>query len=350
MKVIDFHPDELLDREIQGKLSSNDRRRLYEHLDHCAQCQLERQLRCDFEAELGSRQDETNLQSFVTGALRAARSSASRRPPRHNVVNAWRRRFVFLLAATMVLAAGLAAAQVELAGRAWQAAREKIVFLFRVPEPPLLPTGAAPAATVPSRAQEATDVAPQVPFLVERADEPKDRAPVNDRPAAATEPRAPGVAVHRAAVERTRVALPEQVEPQPPPIEETNATPRDSASALFEDASAARRSGRMLEAAALYRDLEARFPASPEARLSMAVVARMELDLGEAAAAASGFAAYLATGDRALREEAMAGRAIALGRLGRADAEAAAWRDLLRAYPGSSYAKVARARLGQDLP
>jgi hypothetical protein len=76
----------------------------------------------------------------------------------------------------------------------------------------------------------------------------------------------------------------------------------------------------------------------------------MQLDLGETAAAASGFASYLATGDRALREEAMAGRAIALGRLGRTSDESAAWRELLRAYPGSSYAKVARTRLGQDLP
>jgi outer membrane protein assembly factor BamD (BamD/ComL family) len=133
-------------------------------------------------------------------------------------------------------------------------------------------------------------------------------------------------------------------------VEEANVKPPDSASSLFEEASAARRRGRMLEAAGLYRDLEARFPASPEARLSIAVVARMELDLGEAAAAASGFGAYLATGDRALREEAMAGRAIALGRLGRTSDEVAAWRELLRAYPGSSYANVARTRLEQDLP
>ena len=82
----------------------------------------------------------------------------------------------------------------------------------------------------------------------------------------------------------------------------------------------------------------------------MAVVARMQLDGGEPKSAASGFASYLATHDRALREEAMAGLALALGRLGRSRDELDAWRDLLRAYPRSAYANIARSRLGQDAP
>jgi TolA-binding protein len=341
MKVIEFHPDDLLDREIEGTLSPGDQRRLREHLERCKQCQLERQLRFDFEAELGSHQDATNIQSFVTGALRAAGSSATRRSARPKAVNVWRRRFVFLLAATMVLATGLAAAEVEFTGRAIRATREKIAFLFHLEAP--APTSMPVPAAAPARVEEPTNVAAAIPspIAVEPSEPSAPPAPAIDRPL-------PSIAPHRAPVEKARVASAEPA--QRAFVEVENPTPRDSASALFEDASAARRGGRMLEAAALYRDLEARFPASPEARLSMAVVARMELDQGETAAAASGFAAYLATGDRALREEAMAGRAIALGRLGRTEDEATAWRDLLHAYPSSSYAKVARTRLGQDSP
>jgi hypothetical protein len=205
------------------------------------------------------------------------------------------------------------------------------------PAPRAAPAVAATAA--PSQNDGTTDVAPAIPTRVEPPAAPDDR-------------RAPVIAVHRTAVEKGHLGSPQPAEEAlaPAVAEERNVLPVDSASSLFDEASAARRRGRTLEAAGLYRDLQARFPASAEARLSVAVVARMELDLGEAAAAASDFAAYLATGDRALREEAMAGRALALGRLGRTGDEAAAWRELLRAYPGSSYAPVARTRLEQDLP
>jgi TolA-binding protein len=352
MKVIDFHPDDLFDREIAGTITADERRRLLEHLDRCMQCRLERQLRSDFEVELGSRGDATNLQSFVTGALRATRSPASRRPSR-KAVNAWRRRFVFLFAATMVLATGLAAAETDLAGRAWHATREKIAFVFRAPRPATARESASafekekPKAEAPVALGVVSTPEPGQPNVAPRV-APDSPAPAA-RPVVASERRA---AVRRVAVEKAPVAVSAPVEEAPAPIaaEERSAKPRESASTLFDDANAARRRGRMLEAAGLYRDLQARFPASAEARLSVAVVARMQLDLGETASAASGFAAYLATGDRALREEAMAGRAIALGRLGRTSDESAAWRELLRAYPGSSYAKVARSRLGQDLP
>ena len=79
-------------------------------------------------------------------------------------------------------------------------------------------------------------------------------------------------------------------------------------------------------------------------------MARMQLDRRETAAALAGFNAYYATGDRALREEALEGRAIALQRLGRIEEEKQAWQELLRAHPNSAYAGVARKRLGQDVP
>ena len=63
MNVIDFHPDELLDREIEGTLSSDERRRLDDHLERCVQCRLERQLRDDFELELRTSDDANDVQT-----------------------------------------------------------------------------------------------------------------------------------------------------------------------------------------------------------------------------------------------------------------------------------------------
>ena len=79
----------------------------------------------------------------------------------------------------------------------------------------------------------------------------------------------------------------------PPARTETLAN--ETPSGLFERANAARRQGAPLEASALYRDLQSRFPASSEAKFSLAIMARMQLDRRETAAALAGFNAYYAT-------------------------------------------------------
>ena len=362
MKVIDFHLDDLLDREIEGTLSPEEDRRLREHLERCMQCHLERQLRSDFEEELGAREDPTTIQMFVSGAMRAAHPLASRRVPRAASSHAWRRRFILLLAATMVFGAGLAGAEVEFAGRAWVAARQSVAFWFQRSRPEPTPGDAmtvsakttsenappvvhSPAVALPALPPDLDDanVRSQASAPVRR-DEPSSISPVT---AGTYRPGADRPRVEMLARDHESLANPskEQV-----PNEAETAKPSTSASTLFDDANAARHRGSTVEAAGLYHDLQARFPESQEGRLSIAVVARMQLDLGETTAAVSGFEAYLATGDEALREEAMAGRAIALGRLGRIVAEVDAWGDLLRAYPRSSYVGVARTRTGQDLP
>jgi putative zinc finger protein len=121
-----------------------------------------------------------------------------------------------------------------------------------------------------------------------------------------------------------------------------------TAPSLFQRANGARHEGRGGEALRLYELLRREFPTSAEARLSLALSARMLLDAGRLGDAIASFDAYLATRDRALHEQAIAGRALALGRLGRTREELSAWRDLLLDYPDSSYAGFATQRLHQD--
>ncbi len=363
MKVIEFHPDDLLDRELRGALSDDEGRRLDEHLARCSACRLERQLRADFDGELVAEGPPPSLQTFISGAIRAARASESpipaskaqgddvvvpeapRVPKLASVppgVRAWRRRGVFLLAATLLFATGIAAAETGLAARSWSFARSEIVSVLS-PESTTAPAEAA-------RAQK-TAAPPSAP-LADRP-LPADLPPVP--PAEEADPM-PAVANPVVPVLATTAASHAIVAKAAAPLgvpaasfaPEARAPRVDTASDLFERANAARARGSLFESAALYHDLEERFPRSAEARLSIAVMARMQLDRGENAAALDGFGAYLTTGDSPLRQEAMEGRALALQRLGRRAEENDAWRELLRAYPMSASATLARRRLGQD--
>lgn len=119
-----------------------------------------------------------------------------------------------------------------------------------------------------------------------------------------------------------------------------------SAAELFERATALRRAEDVVGARRSYQELATRFPGTPEARIGLAVLARLELDLGDAASALRDFDAYLATGDLALREESLAGRALALGELGRTVDQCDAFAALQRAYPATLYQRLAVRRCG----
>ncbi len=130
----------------------------------------------------------------------------------------------------------------------------------------------------------------------------------------------------------------------------TPSAPREAmptAAELFARANGARRQGRDPEAVAGYRALQRAFPSSPEAVASHMSLGRLLLDdRSDPAGALAQFDRYLASGShRELREEALIGRALALGQLARSKEERQAWKALLQEYPGSMYADQARDRV-----
>ena len=132
--------------------------------------------------------------------------------------------------------------------------------------------------------------------------------------------------------------------PSSEPVSQRPARTQPSAAALFAQALALRGEGRVDAAIAAHLRLQRLYPAARETRLSFALAGRLLLERGSSEQALAQFNQYLArAGDVA--EEALVGRATALGRLGRSAAEAAAWREVLERHPQSIYATHAKKRL-----
>lgn len=404
MKVIDVHPEELLDREQRGMLTHEQRDLLDAHLASCESCRLERLLRADF-ADEAARASEADMQSFVLGALETVASGEVASAVVANAAQvdvgsasgergtSTRRAATWLLVACVLLiAAGAAASRSAWVERMFhvtfgeaaiapsQVAAPKLVNKTRAskPEPEAHAEATAPIVNAP--VAEAKVVAQ----AITPPSEPVERPPVLEgdalrttlaRVPSALQPRTRGslentyrpaprtaritnVRTPRAVLPETKPAVASStVEPLPSPVVQAAPEPapdpariaaQAAASALFEQANRARRSGKLDQAATLYEQLQREHAGSAEAKLSFALSARMWLDAGNAFAAYGAFERYLASGDRALREEAMTGRALALDRLGRKSAADAAFAELLQAYPYSSYAPLAKKRLGQD--
>jgi hypothetical protein len=175
-------------------------------------------------------------------------------------------------------------------------------------------------------------------------------APPSAQPSKAGEPRkavAPEPALElpndKPLTESSRTPASKPVVAEPPAVEPA------SASALFSRANQARRDGKVAEAVRLYRTLQERHSGTSEELVSRVSLGRLLLDTsGDSRGALVQFNSYLASpGGGALRESAMVGRAIALGRMGRTAEERAAWKALLEAWPKSTYQKRARARLAE---
>jgi TolA-binding protein len=290
MTRFDLHPEDLLERAQRGTASDAELARLEQHLAECAVCRVERALSQQAALDVEPLRDEklmvARLKRDVGERLRA---SPQRRARRKGAV----------IAVTLV-AASLASV----------AAAATIVIVQRTPDAPSAPQ-ATPAAPKPHKA-----------------------AP---RPVAAPEPvlEEPGVPVPEAALPET---------PAKPALVEAG-----SASELFSRANQARREGKVKDAVRLYRALQERYSGSSEELVSRVALGRLLLDrLGDSRGALVQFNSYLASpGSGALREEAMVGRALALGRIGRGAEERAAWKALLDSWPKSTHAKRAQARLAE---
>lgn len=368
MTVVELHPEDLLDKDARDALSEDERVRLDAHLARCSVCRAERVLRADFADELQGDDPTPALLGLVQGALAAPVIEATGSAPDETPVDEQRapspesapeivavgrlrrrprRTAVFLLVAAAVLGAGAAGAT-GLTGRVWlrlggggqetthSSARPSEV------EAPRAATRGRPASSVAAAVPVATaDVTAALPIEPPLVIDPPSLAP--------TPALAPTLRVMSAPQPPPRAAA---VAPSPAPGPRAVAAPPapTSASGLFESANTARRAGDARTALARYDALGEQFPGTREARVAKATAGRLLLDRGDAAGALARFDAYLASGSSELREEAMAGRATALARLGREDDEARAWGALLAAYPSTPYAAHARARVGRSLP
>jgi len=292
---IDLHPEDLLDRAGRGELSAGDRQRLDAHLARCAACRFERLVADDLAGDAEPRPHDAALLARVAGEIAA-------RPMGVSSVRARARRRLggAAIAAIVLFAAACTAAAL------WWAAHRPARGGADAVEAPSAPPEPAPPSPTSEAATSTTAAAP--PTAAESASAP---------------------------------------EPGPSGKQAASTAPEPTAADLFSEANEQRRSGNAAEAARLYRELQQRFPATREAGASRLALARLLLDrLGDPAGALALFDRYIATGGT-LSEEALLGRAVALGRLGRTGEERAAWETLVAKYPKSVHAKRARERLDQ---
>jgi TolA-binding protein len=289
--------DRLMVRIRRGDASVEERRAFEQALSASALLRLSHQMGRDFDDEARVRPGDDDI------VARAASAAVTRRT-RH-----FGKRRAILLGA----AASLALATTAAATTSWFRSNVEA----RPPEPLPGQSSRAPAAALVSSAPHHEVVTPGEP---------------SQSPSVAT-PDAPST-THRDAP-RT------PVEPKANPI----VAAEESAPGLFREANAARRAGNLELARARYTELQARYPQTDEARVSRVSLGKLLLSAGRAREAERQFQSYLQVRGGTLEEEALVGRADALGRLGESGEERRVWEVLLRGHPSTVYATRARQRL-----
>jgi TolA-binding protein len=309
----DSCPDDLLARSHGGVLSLVEQRALDAHLGVCGACRATVALRDLYEQI----PDAPSSDDRAVVARLAGRVSLGGRHRRQMA-----RPVAFAAAAALMAAAG--------AATAW-------VVLQRAPATTKTSEAARPGVSTPSPTQ-ATTAAPAV--------EPPVTVVPPDFEAPAANKRA--VPIRHA---RTATA------DAPDPLVGNRAVLGDSshsaqsaqsAGQLFAAANSARGAGDLRAAARQYELLEQRYPAAPEAAVSLVSAGDLLMRLGETSAALEHFDRYLATnGHDPLALEALFGRARSLHELGRQREELQTWRELLGRFPGSLYEATARHRVDE---
>lgn len=293
-------PDDLLARSRRGPLSLVERRALEAHLAVCGPCRATAALAALYEQIPDSpSSDDRAVVARLAGrvVLPGSRRSARAR---------W---VAFAAGAALMAVAGIAAAWVVLQRASLHSSTREVAR----------PAAGAPVAASASPPRPLVQAAVVLP--------PAGKPAVGARHVrlAVADPRGP--------LNGNR-ALPTE--------------PTDDAGTLFAAANAARGAGDLRTAALRYQLLERRYPASPEAAVSLVSAGDLLARLGEPAAALDRFERYLATDARGpLASEALFGRARCLRDLGRRSDERETWRELVRRFPGSAYERTARARVDE---
>jgi len=285
---LEVHPEEVLDRALAGKLSEPELEALDRHLAACSACEAHLALARSGRSACAPQPWGSRLNGLaVDHAL--AHFERSRWPWRF--FSPGRRHWVLATAGLLLAVGGVASAAL------WHrqdTAREPVL------------------------AQAA-------------AARPAERTPARPRNVALSE---------------LPSALQAEVTAERPSLSRASSRAQPSAASLFEQASALRERNRLDESIAVFRKLQQLFPETRETRISYAVAGRMLLDRGRPAQALAQFNRHLANGGEA-SQEALAGRATALGQMGRVAAESETWQRLLDSYPGTVYASQAKERLSQ---
>jgi TolA-binding protein len=298
MTRFDLHPEDLLERANRGTANAAELARLAQHLTECSVCRVERALMVQAALDAAPLRDEKLVVARLNRSLVARLTAPTGRR-----------------------------------------SKRKGAFV----------AGALGAGTVASVAAAATFVivhgaaAPQAIVATEPSERPQPADPPERAQPLKTE-QPSGIAA-----DETKAAEPsaKQGGPEVPRSAERAIVEPASASELFSRANQARRDGKATEAVRLYRALQERFSGTSEELVSRVTLGRLLLDrLGDSRGALVQFNSYLASpGGGVLREEAMVGRALSLGRMGRTAEERAAWQALLDTFPKSTQRKRAQARL-----
>jgi TolA-binding protein len=301
-------------------LSEPEQRRLDMCLSASPSLRSLHQVGRDFDQMRTATADDEVLADRLVQAVQERHQSASMR-----LGASWNRRTLAGLSALSVLLVALGAA----AGL-WRARSLQVRDLAQGERAPLQAAGAMPKKvnTMPAGPAASTETCPP---LCDRQDN-QESSPDSNEPRRVVKSSALPAANGSAASERNAL---------------NSVADSSKPGELFSKANAARRSGDITQAAKLYLQLQTQYPKAAETALSAVMLARIELGRGAANSALKQFDQYLriAPGG-SLAQEALQGRAQALGQLGRKDEQDAAYRELLRRFPDSVYAPAARDHLG----
>ena len=305
-----LEPTDLLCRSRREELSLDEQRRLSDHLRRSLEVALMSEMLSELERESRVRPGDDALLARIT-------QSALGRPQKAR--NKRRALTMLLAAAAVLLVASLASA---LLGRAHEPRAPGDSWNFFSDLPWKMPKHGRPKTVTPS--------AKAMPSQTEQSDpDPSNSGVSEDIPSLQPLPTPRESPSARAASE------PKQVISAP-------------ASELFARANLLRRRGHSVEAAGVYQLLLERYPSSREvgpARLALA----KHLQAAQPEQALAQYRAVAGTGGT-LRAEALWGISELATRLGRPSLAEQALADLLREFPDSPYAEVARTRTTHGLP